>query len=260
MIIGDEAAPTIAYAKDLYKQGLLAFRAGDNQRCISLTSKSLEIGYLLADQVIIGQALMGLCRASLRDNDEDLLERLNRKLVVLAEESGDDWWLVVVAHMNAEMARINEDYERANRLYDESMEMSQILGYEGMVATERFNKSLVALACGDLDQALLLLQKHFQIRDKLDEGDLDPYGLIAVVSYLVARSDIENAAETAFVCRRLLGAENIVPDPADEAPLKTSETLIQASFTQETLAQLESRSLLVNCRDLVERHIGAWQL
>jgi len=180
--------------------------------------------------------------------------------VALAEESGDDWWLVVVAHINVEMARINEEYERANSLYDESMELSQRLGYEGSVATECFNKSFVALASGDLDQALLLLQNHFQIRDKLDEGGLDPLGLIAVVSYLTARDDIENTAEAAFLCRRLLGAKNIVPDPADEAPLKSAETLIQESLTQETLAQLESRSLLVNCRDLVERHIGARQI
>jgi len=69
----DEAAPTTGRANELYYQGLQAFRAGDNQRCISLTTQSLEIGYLLDDKAIIGQALMGLCRASLRDNDDGLL-------------------------------------------------------------------------------------------------------------------------------------------------------------------------------------------
>lgn len=112
-------------ANELYEQGLRAFRSGDNELCISLTTESLEMGQALGDDRIIGQALTGLCRAALRDNDSRQLQSLSLALADLARETGDDWWRVVVAHMNAEMARMNGKLDRANDLYDQSMALWQ---------------------------------------------------------------------------------------------------------------------------------------
>ena len=42
-----------------------------NITCISPTTQSLEIGQELNDDKIVGQALTGLCRAALRDRNQD---------------------------------------------------------------------------------------------------------------------------------------------------------------------------------------------
>lgn len=46
-------------ADELYEEGRTAFRKGDNERCIELTTASLDIGRELDDDAIIGQALLG---------------------------------------------------------------------------------------------------------------------------------------------------------------------------------------------------------
>ena len=52
-----EEIATVKKADALYKEGFKAFRMGDNERCISLTTESLEIGKKLKNSKIIGRAL-----------------------------------------------------------------------------------------------------------------------------------------------------------------------------------------------------------
>ena len=243
-------------ANELYEKGLRAFRAGNNEMCISLTTESLEMGRELNDDKIIGQALTGLCRAALRDNDEQYLQSLSIKLTELADKTGDDWWHVVVAHMNAEMARMNGEFDRANELYDQSMALSESVGSENMVATECFNKSFVAVSQRKFQTARELLQRHFAIRSRLDEGDINPYGLIAVANLLAAEGKMTEAAQAAFVCRRLLTEQNIIPDPADEAPLRTIEEQIQNTLAQEDQNRLLQQSKNVSCREIADKLTG----
>jgi len=244
---------TIEQANELYEEGLRAFRSGDNGRCISLTTESLEIGQKLKDDKIIGQALVGLCRAALRNQDEDHLQSLSKYLSELNKRTGDDWWRVVIAHMNAEMARIKGDFDQANKLYDKSMRISDAIGNENMVATECFNKSFVAVAQGNLRTANELIERHFDIRSKLDEGDINPYGLIAVANLLVAKGKIQDAAEVTYVCRRLMTEMEIIPDPADETPLKMVEEHFMGNLSKEVQDKLFEQSNNTTCRELVEK-------
>ena len=95
------------------------------------------------------------------------------RLCRTAYRTSDDWWRVIRAHMNSEMARMNEDFVLANQLYDESMLLSKSIGKEIMVATECFNKSFIAVAQRDFTQARNLINQHFEIRGQLDDGDIN---------------------------------------------------------------------------------------
>ena len=253
---GKTTEKMIDQANRLYEEGLLAFRSGDNERCVSLTNNSLEIGRELSEPKIIGQALMGLCRAVLRARDEDQLGYLSRELSNLATQTGDEWWLVVVAHMNAEMARINLDYNLANKLYDESMRISEVLGRESMVATECFNKSLVAIQQNNLTSARNLIERHFSIRKNLDGENINPYGLIAVASLLVAEGAIKEAAEAIFVCQRLMLEMDIIPDPADETIQKGVDEYCSKNLPETIRDQILERSLSMSCGDVVAKFVG----
>jgi len=243
-------------ANKLYEEGLKAFRSGDNDRCLSLTKESLLIGKSLGDDQVVGQALMGLCRVALRNHDENHLQSLSTELSALATQTGDDWWKVVIAHMNAEMARMKEEYDRANALYDESMSLSAKLGRESMVATECFNKSFVAMAQGDLDTAYGLLHRHFEIRKKLDKDTINPYGLIGLATLLMAQGKKEAAAEVTYVCRRLFSEMEIIPDPADELPLKQVEETSEQELSQGIREKLFEKSQTETCLVLVNRYFN----
>jgi len=244
---------TAEHANELYEKGLLAFRSGDNELCVTLTIESLDIGRALGDDKVIGQALTGLCRAALRDNNAQLLQSLSGELNELARKTRDEWWRVVVAHMNAEMARMNGDLDRANDLYDKSMALSEVIGSKNMVATECFNKSFVAVAQKEYQTAHELLQRHFAIRSELDEGDINPYGLIAVANLLAAEGRLSEAAEAAFVCRKLLTENNIVPDPADETPLMKVEEQIKYTLPKNVQIRLLEQSKDTSCREIAEQ-------
>lgn len=244
-------------ANQLYEDGLAAFRAGDNALCISLTQQSLQIAQQLNDDLLVGQALTGLCRAALRNQDEDFLRSLSLELTALAQRTADSWWLVVNAHMNAEMARMLRDFSRANELYDQSLHLSELLGRDSMVAAECFNKSFVAVAQGDLTEAHRLLVRHFTIRQDLDDGDLNPYGLIGVANLLRAQGEFENAVEVAFLARKLLLRQGIVPDPADERPLENIEVLAHTQLSDDTRTRLQQASSNATCRQIVNRFIWA---
>lgn len=240
-------------ARELYNRGFAAFRAGDTKRAVKLTKQSLEVGRELGDQEVIGQALIGLCRSALRAQDPLQLNRYTNELDQIAEQTGEDSWRLASLHMRAEMARIEENFEAASGLYDESMQLSEELGRERMVATECFNKSFVLIEQGDLSKAQKLLERHFEIHFRLDEGDPPPYGLIGVANLLRAQQDPEGAAEAAFACRRYFRESDTVPDPADEKPLSEIEAYCRLSLPSEQLEEIEGRAATSTYRELVDK-------
>ena len=208
-----------------YEQGVVAFRAGDNERCRRLTTESLELGRQLDDEETVGRALTGLCRAALRDVDGTAIGELTAALDELATAGGDDWWRVVSFHMRAELARMIGELDTASDLYGESLRLSEQLGSDNMVAAECFNTSLVRIEQGRLDEARRLLGRHFTIRAAHDGDDLDPTGLIAVAVLLAAEDRLGEALGVAEVCRAVFAARGEIPDPADAAPLEGVEAL-----------------------------------
>lgn len=134
------------------------------------------------------------------------------------------------------------------------MALSESIGRESMVATECFNKSFIAVEHGDIGTARDLLRRHFEIRGELDDDDIDPYGLIAIVNLLHAEGRTADAAAVAFACRRLLA--DVVPDPADEAPLRAVEEHCQSELSNEALAAAEARFETATCRELAAKFVG----
>ncbi|MDX1600623.1 MAG: hypothetical protein R3191_03810 [Anaerolineales bacterium] len=240
-------------ATELYNRGFAAFRAGDNKRAMKLIRQSLEIGRELGDQEVVGQALIGLCRTALRAEDPIQLRRYTRDLDQIAEQTGQDSLRLASLHMRAEMARIEEDFDLAGELYDESMQLSEELGRERMVATECFNKSFVLLAQDQLSEARELLKRHFEIHFGLDEGSTPPYGLIGVANLLRKEGDPEGAAEATFACRRFFRESDTVPDPADEKPLSEVEAYCRVSLPSEKLEEIEAKADESTYRELVDK-------
>ena len=135
-------------------------------------------------------------------------------------------WMMVRAHMNAEMNRMQGNLSEAAALYDESMAIAKALGYMSMYAAEHFNKSFIASEQGAFDEAASLIKGYFDIQRERNPDKDDAYGLIALVNYLAKKDDLNGAATVAFTARRLFQEENIVPDPADEAPMVAAELKI----------------------------------
>ncbi|WP_297690909.1 hypothetical protein [uncultured Eudoraea sp.] len=242
-------------AYSILDSSYVEFRAGNNDIAKTLANNALSVGLELENDTLTGDALMSLCRTALRDRDNSALENYSDQLIELATKSNDRTWEMVRAHMNAEMARMNNDLERAAELYDVSLRISDSIGSKGMYAAEHFNKSFVEAARGNIAEAHNLVKRYYQIRKEIDPESEDVYGLIAVSNLLFHKNDLHGAAEVSMAARRLFKEQNIVPDPADEKPLKKVEEDYKTTLLQETQDSLKISSATMTVDSIIRKYL-----
>ena len=231
------------------------FRAGTNEIAKNLAKEAFSVGLELENDSLTGDALMSLCRTALRDRDEITLKDYSDQLTKLANKSKDDTWEMVSAHMNAEMARMNHNWEKASRLYDKSLTISDSLGYRGMYAAEHFNKSFVEAARGNITEAQLLTKKYFDIRRETNPESDDAYGLIAVANLLYHKNDIQGSAEVSLAARRLFNERNIIPDPADEEPLLKVEEHYKMKLDPKVQDSLKESAAMLTVDSILNKYL-----
>ena len=232
------------------------FRAGNNEASKSISLEVLDNAREISNDSLAGRALMSLCRTALRDRDTIALSDYSEQLFELTEKTGQELWMMVRAHMNAEMNRMHSNLVEAAALYDESMAIAKSLGYRSMYAAEHFNKSFIAVEQGEFGEAAVLIKGYFDIRKEINPDKDDAYGLIALVNYLAKKDDLNGAATVAYTARRLFQEENIVPDPADEAPMAAAELKIQKELPQMVRDSIQAHSSGLSVSLLLEQYLN----
>ena len=232
------------------------FRSGNTTESRSAADKALALGLEQENTGIVGRALTALCRLALRDNDAARLDELTGRLAELAEDSGDQRWRVYGIHMQAEMARMNKRLDAADDLYVESLELSQEIGLTGMVAAENFNRSFIAVARGDFDAASAQVGNYFRISADSSDGEPGAYGLIALANLLAARDDLVGAAVVNYSTERIFSELNIIPDPADAAPLKAVADRVLRELSEAELSEARALSEGQSVRSLIARYLA----
>ena len=198
-------------ARDLYEQGLEAFRRGDDERSNELNEESLAVARREGDAAAIVDALIGLARVALRDGD---LGRVHALAAEAREVAPDERTLALPLHLDAEATRMSGDLAAARALYDESIELNRRLGDERMVAIEYANLSWVEINEGRLDEAEALLEASLEAAG--NEPYLSAFDWIGQARVAVLRGDTARARELIADADRLLTEAGVVLDPADE--------------------------------------------
>ncbi len=205
--------------QEMLKEAYQLFKEGNDSASIEIANKVLEYGYKTNNDTLIGGALASLCRNSQRSLDTIRLAELSEELATLATNSGNQKWMMIRAHMNAEMWRLIGNMDRAEQFYNESMEISFAINSMGMYTIDHFNKSFVSTAKGDFEEARRLIIKYYALREESDPESEDAYGLIALSYLLEQEKNYIGALEVASVTRRLFQEQNLFPEPPDEKPL-----------------------------------------
>jgi tetratricopeptide (TPR) repeat protein len=212
-------------ADDLYRQGLESFRRGDAEAARVLNERSLALAREVDDAPAVVNALMGLARVALRENDFARVHALAREGRGLAEERGLTESLVLPLHLDAEATRMEGDLGAARRLYDESIALNRRLGDARMVAVEQQNLSWVEINVGNLDAAEELLQASLGAT-----REEDVYGrafvLIGLGRVAAERGEAERAATLLAEAARKLAAAGLILDPADAPEFEKSVALV----------------------------------
>tara|TARA_R110002050_G_scaffold141251_1_gene266290 strand:+ start:47507 stop:48364 length:858 start_codon:yes stop_codon:yes gene_type:complete len=241
--------------KEMLNQAYQLFKEGDDSASIALANTVLEIGIETKNDTLIGKALTSLCRNSQRKLDTTRLAELSVQLSDLAASSGNEQWLMYMAHMNAEMWRLIGDMDKAEGFYNQSMRISFETGAKGMYTIDHFNKSFVSVAKGDFDSASELIKKYYQLRKEADPKSEDAYGLIALAYLLEQQGNYAGAHEVAVVTRRLFEEQNLFPEPPDEKPLLLVEAKVQEELDSATLKEISNNSANLSVSDLLDKYL-----
>lgn len=241
--------------KEMLKQAYQMFKEGNDAESIQLANRVLEIGRETKNDTLIGRALTSLCRNSQRNLDTTRLAELSVELRGLAASSGNEQWLMYMAHMNAEMWRLIGDMDKAEGFYNESMRISYETGAMGMYTIDHFNMSFVSIAKGDFETANALITKYYQLRKEDDPKSEDAYGLIALAYLLEQQGNYTGAHEVAVVTRRLFEEQNLFPEPPDEKPLIEVEQKVKKMLDPSTFEEVREYSTSETVSSLLEKYL-----
>ncbi|MBN2668199.1 MAG: hypothetical protein JXR60_03125 [Bacteroidales bacterium] len=241
--------------KEMLVKSYQLFKEGDDVQSEHLANTVLQFGRKTQNDTLIGRALTSLCRNAQRKLDTNKLADLSDQLKLLSENTGNKSWLMYRAHMNAEMWRLVGNMERAEQFYNESLELSSLLGVKGMYTIDHFNKSFVSIAKGDYVTAKKLIKKYYQLRKEEEPEIEDAYGLIAIAYLLEQQGNYKGAYEVSIVTRRLFKQQNLFPEPPDEKPLLMVEEIVEQKLNNDEMKALNEQSLNFNVSDLVVKYL-----
>lgn len=203
-----------ARAKDLYEEGVAAFRRGDAEASERLNRQALDIGRTIGDAASIARGLIGLSRVAFRAGDHE-------RLRALCEEA-EPFWLQLEnpmevtspIHMMAESCRLQGELERARGLYERSIAAARRCDDARWVALELNNVALLELQAGDADAAERATRGSIATHEP---GPMDlAYALLSLGSVAALRRDGTRAARTLAASQAILQELESIFDPADQ--------------------------------------------
>jgi tetratricopeptide (TPR) repeat protein len=242
-------------AYSLLDSSYVEFRAGNNDIAKSIANDALSVGIKLENDSLTGDALTSLCRTALRDHDSAELNKYSNQLRELSKKTNDETWLMIHSHMNAEMARMNGDLDKASELYDISLRISKSIGSMNMYWADHFNKSFIEVARGNISESYDLVKKYYEIQKEIDPENDDAYGLIAIANILLHQGDLVGAAEVSLVARRLFKEQNIIPDPADEKPLYIVEEVFENNLSPVVKDSLTNAAMNLSVKSILDKYL-----
>jgi len=203
-------------ARALYADGVLAFRAGDEQRSRKRNQEALDMARAGADVRGECDALTGLARLALRDGAYDHVIRLASEARERARKAGDPEAEAAPLHLHAAGLRLQGHHVEARDLYLKSLDLNARLGNRAWVAMEQHNLGWVELHLGNIDSAM----------DRFRESDAevsDAYGRawsdLNWAAVAVAKDDRSEADRRYDLGTRSLEALGVTLDPDDQYEL-----------------------------------------
>jgi predicted ATPase/DNA-binding SARP family transcriptional activator len=222
-----EAGPAAQRARVLYVGSTIAWSSGDHERAIAYANESLRLARDVGDEIAEVGALTALGLAHQGEGDLLASREYHRECLARARALERDRWVAVALHNIADLEVMLGNYERAEQL-----------GYEGLEINRRI---------GDVEGTgvtLLVLASSLLERGKDDEAApmiVESIGCFRLVEFreflassLVALARAR-AATDAEPAARLLGAARTL-----RMPLGPSQFLWEQAWFDSTLARVRA--------------------
>ena len=213
-------------ARALYGDGVLAFRALENERSRSRNEEALAVARGEGDVRGECDALTGLARLELRNGRYAEVVSLAREARALARRADDLEAEASPLHLEAAGVRLQQKYEAARDLYEASLDLNRRLGNHVLVGMEQHNLGWVELHLGNLEAA----EDRFRERDRATaSGVFDGvWSELNWAAVAARRGRMEEARRRFDEVVRKLQALHMSLDPDDQAEFDWLEGLLAA--------------------------------
>ena len=209
-------------ARALSIDSMLAFRQGDNEEARQLAERALAVARQIDDPACVVDALIGLCRAGLRDQNVALVRRLSTEARTIAQKAGVRALETLPLHCLAEATRMSGDYAGARRLYNESIALNRELDDQHMITVEMNNLASVELHENNLHDAVRLWQESVRRAHADRDLYLLPYCVMGLGEVAAAAGSYERAARLLGAATGIFESTHQQIDPADRSVYERS--------------------------------------
>ena len=182
--------------------GALASHQGDFDRAEEALVEGLEL--LVGEQTERSEVklhlLLTLGHVELETEDYDKATRLFEESLSLSREEGNGWGLARSVMSLATVVHEQDELERATELYEEGMDLFRKQGDKLGLARCLNNLGLVMYSQGDLGRAAELTEESVSLLRELGAGADTAVGLCNLGWMVLLRNDIGRAADLFIEC------------------------------------------------------------
>lgn len=194
----------------------VAFHLGDQRLTTRWARELLEIARAAGDRQRMARAYFRLSQVELRRRDLGAFHRLNRSMLAVCREAGDERCEVDVRNMRGEAARVERNYALAAEMNEKNLAYGVEHKDPITIGVATLNLAFIDLARGRTERV------GERLADAIERfrAANDPETVAVLVAGLGMLAEVERRPEAAA---RLLGASaaqlgrlGTLPDPADQ--------------------------------------------
>ena len=200
----------------LYNAGLLAFRQGDESKSRQLNEESLNVARKVSDPAGEAAALIGLSRIALRHHEYKTVIADAEKAAELRRGIGDERGSIGAMHMVAAAERMQGNDERAQHIYESTLENFRTAGNESGAIGELYNLGYVHLHQKHLAKAEDLFGDALKAYASSKDDASVAYCLAAFGAVAAVKKDGVRAAHLYGAAAATLDRLGIKLDPDDQ--------------------------------------------
>ena len=232
-----DQARSIDRTKALYGAGMLAFLQGDAEDARPLLEQSLIEARELNDRLLESDALIGLARVAIVEQNPVLMERHARESAAAAQAGSDERRLATALHHVAEALRRQGRYDEALPVYRDAIERHGSLEDRRSVALEQHNLGHAARQLGDHETAAEHARESLAIAVDIKHERLVGYCLLDFAGLAVADGQAERAAQLVGASDTLFATINAALDPEYRDERDTVREWAERTLGPETFAR-----------------------
>jgi predicted ATPase/DNA-binding CsgD family transcriptional regulator len=222
-----EGAPASVRAGVYNAAGLIAHVTHDLEWGKQMQEKALAIHREIGDQRDIGWSLTLLSGLSMgqREEYEQAIANCEESLALLSQV-GDIAGVTQTLNIIGELARLQGNFDRAERAYMECLEIARQTGDTLREAMQAGNLAFLALAAGDIDRAEVLILQGLSLSLEMEYRPLIISYITYLASLLSAQGKLERAARIIGMAERLLDTYGITLQLSDQPMFDDSKVSV----------------------------------